>query len=151
MFLGMAKYTQGFFKPINPQKYRGNPTNIVYRSGWELRLMSHFDTHKDVVWWQSEEKTIGYRSPVDGRIHRYFPDFIVNLINKEGRAETLMIEVKPAAQVSEPKIQKVATRKYIKEVFTYGVNQAKWKAAEEFCKDRQWEFKVLTESELGIK
>ena len=37
------------------------------------------------------------------------------------------------------------------EVYTWGVNQAKWKAAQDFCDDRLWEFKIFTEKELGIK
>jgi len=32
------KYTQGFFKPKYPEKYKGDPTNIVYRSGYELKI-----------------------------------------------------------------------------------------------------------------
>jgi hypothetical protein len=34
---------------------------------------------------------------------------------------------------------------------TYAVNQAKWKAAQEFCDDRRIEFKIITEIELGLK
>lgn len=34
---------------------------------------------------------------------------------------------------------------------TWGVNEAKWKAAEEYCKDRGWKFIIMTEHELGIK
>jgi hypothetical protein len=143
-----SKYTQGYFKPLNPQKYRGDPSNIVYRSGWELRLMSHFDTHQNVIWWSSEEKIIPYRSPIDGRIHRYFPDFLINTKNRDGISETIMIEVKPASQVSEPRRQEKVTKKYLNEVYTWGINQAKWKAAEEYCKDRGWRFLTLTEKEI---
>ena len=144
----MPKYTQGYFKPRNPHKYRGDPSNIVYRSGWELRLMSHFDAHQDIVWWSSEEKIIPYRSPVDGKVHRYFPDFLINTRNKQGLSETIMIEVKPAAQVAEPKRQSTITKRYVNEVYTWGVNQAKWKAAEEYCKDKGWKFMTLTEREI---
>jgi len=140
----MAKYLQGFFKPLNPHKYRGNPTNIVYRSSWELRLMSHFDAHQDIVWWSSEEHVVQYRSPIDGKIHRYFPDFIINTKNKE----TIMIEVKPLAQTIEPKKQKTSTKRYINEVYTWGVNSAKWHAAEEYCKDRKWKFQIMTEKDI---
>lgn len=141
---------KGYFKPKNPQKYRGNPTNIIYRSRWELKLMSHLDDHPDVVEWSSEEFFIPYRSPVDGKIHRYFPDFYVKKINREGLVETVIIEVKPLAQTMEPKKQPKPSRKYITEVMTYGVNQAKWKAAREFCADRRWTFHIFTEKELGI-
>jgi hypothetical protein len=144
----MAKYLQGFFKPKFPAKYKGNPTTIVFRSSWEFKLMSHFDLHQDVVWWSSEERIIPYRSPVDNRMHRYFPDFLINTKNKQGIAETLMIEVKPAAQTIEPKKQTAISKKYLKEVFTYGVNISKWSAAEEYCKDRGWRFMLMTEREI---
>lgn len=145
----MARKTlKGFFKPINPQKYKGDPTNIVYRSSWELRLMSHFDLHRNVVWWQSEEKPIPYRSPIDGRVHRYFPDFLVSIINSNGKPETLMIEVKPRDQTREPAKQSKVTKRYLNEVFTWGTNQAKWAAAEEYCKERGWKFTIFTEKEI---
>ena len=142
---------KGFFKPKNPQKYRGNPTNIVYRSSWELKFMLYLDEHKDILAWSSEELIIPYRSPIDGKVHRYFPDFVVTKINKQGLKETLLIEVKPEAQTRPPKKQNNITRKYLTEVKTWGVNEAKWKAATEFCKDRGWSFHVFTERELGIK
>ena len=141
-------FKQGFFKPKNPAKYKGDATQIVYRSGWELRLMSYFDMHEDVLWWSSEEKIIPYRSPVDNKIHRYFPDFLINIKNKEGKTETVMIELKPKSQTKEPKRPSKVTKKYINEVFTYGVNQNKWKAAEEFCADRGWRFMIMTEEEI---
>jgi len=140
----MAKYLQGFFKPLNPHKYKGNPTKIMYRSSLELRCMTHFDIHPSIIWWQSEEVIVPYRSPIDGKIHRYFPDFIVNTKNKE----TIMIEVKPLAQTFEPKKQKTPTKRYISEVYTWGVNSAKWSAAEEYCKDRKWKFQIMTEKDI---
>jgi hypothetical protein len=146
----MATY-KGFFKPKNPKKYKGDPTNIIYRSGWELKLMLYLDDHKDVLSWGSEEVIIPYRSPIDGRIHRYFPDFIVTKINKEGLKETALIEVKPSSQAKPPKKQEKITKRYITEVKTWGTNEAKWKAATEFCKDRGWTFHIFTEKELGIK
>jgi len=141
---------QGPFKPRNPEKYQGNPHNITYRSLWELKLMRYLDDHDDVISWGSEEIAIPYRSPVDGRIHRYFPDFVVKKKNRDGTTSTIMIEVKPRAQTMEPKVQKRATKKYINEVMTWGVNQAKWKAAENYCQDRMWKFQLMTEKELGI-
>jgi hypothetical protein len=146
----MATY-KGFFKPKNPQKYRGDPTNIIYRSGWELKLMLYLDEHKDVINWGSEELIIPYRSPIDGKIHRYFPDFIVTKINKQGLKETAIIEVKPKKQTVPPQKQSKVTKRYLTEVKNWGVNEAKWKAATEFCKDRGWSFHIFTEKELGIK
>jgi hypothetical protein len=143
---------KGYFKPRNPAKYKGNPTNIIYRSRWELFFMSKLDEHPDVISWGSEEVIIPYRSPIDGRIHRYFPDFIVTMINRNGIKETKLLEIKPLAQTKPPVLTegKKKTKRYINEVMTWGVNEAKWKAAIEFCKDRGWTFQVMTERELGL-
>jgi hypothetical protein len=146
----MVMSYKGLFRPKNPGKYQGNPSNIVYRSLWELKLMRYLDDHPEVISWGSEELVIPYRSPIDGKIHRYFPDFTVKKKNRDGTTMTLVIEVKPKAQTIEPKVQKKATKKYINEVMTWGVNQAKWKAAESYCTDRKWKFQLMTEKELGI-
>lgn len=147
----MSKYNQGFFKPKNPQKYKGNPAEIVYRSSWELKLMCYLDSHDEIVEWQSEEFFVPYISPVDNRPHRYFPDFIVKKINSKGEKETLMIEIKPSKQTIQPKKKDKITKTYLAEVRNWGVNSAKWKAAEQYCKDRNWKFVIFTEKELGIK
>ena len=146
---------QGRFKPKNPTKYVGDPTNIIYRSGWELKLMSYLDTHVNVLQWSSEEVVIPYKSPIDGRRHRYFPDFYLEQINTNGIKEKILIEVKPKYQTIPPVVQttktKKPTKRYINEVKTWGINQAKWIAAEEFCKDRGWKFQIMHEDHLGIK
>lgn len=141
----------GRFSPRNPRKYRGNPTNIIYRSTWECRVMNWLDTSEHIVEWGSEEFSIPYRSPVDGKMHRYFPDFYVKVRQKDDTIRTMVLEIKPHKQTVEPTKKSRVTKQYIQEVVTYGVNQAKWKYAEEFCKDRGWQFKVLTEHDLGIK
>lgn len=145
------KTYKGFFKPKNPTKYKGNPSNIVYRSSWELKLMIRLDEDPNIISWGSEEIVIPYRSPIDNKIHRYFVDFIVTKINKDGSKETVLIEVKPEKQTKPPKIQKNITRKYLTEVKNWGVNEAKWKAAKEYCEDRKWKFYIFTEKELGVK
>ena len=144
------KTYKGFFRPKNPQKYMGDPRNIIYRSRWELKLMMYLDDHRDVIKWGSEEVVVPYRSPIDGRVHRYFVDFVVTKINKEGKRETSLIEVKPAAQTKPPERQTKKTKRYLTEVMTWGVNEAKWNAAREFCEDRGWTFHIFTEKELGI-
>lgn len=133
----------GRFSPANPSKYRGDPTNIWYRSLWERRVMEHLDSNLNILEWSSEEIVIPYLSPVDNKYHRYFPDFYLR--TKEG---TMILEVKPHKQSIQPEIKKKKTKAYITEVMTYGVNQAKWKAAEEYCKDRGWKFKVVTEKDI---
>ena len=139
---------QGKFVPKNPNKYKGDPTNIVYRSRWELVVMMKFDSHPDVVEWSSEELVVPYRSPLDNKIHRYFPDFIMKRKDKDGKIKTFMIEVKPKAQTVPPKVQNKVTKRYINEVATWGVNSAKWKMAEQYCADRGWEFMKITEDDL---
>jgi hypothetical protein len=140
----------GLFKPRNPKKYIGDHTNIVYRSSWECKVMVWLDTNPDILSWGSEELIIPYKSPVDGRWHRYFPDFLVKVRTKEGKLKTMVLEVKPKRQTMEPEKKKRITKQYINEVTTWGVNQAKWRAAEEYCAERAWDFKLLTEDHLGL-
>ena len=142
---------KGFFKPKNPTKYKGDPTRIIYRSSWEYRLMIYLDDHPHVLQWSSEEFSIPYRSPIDGKVHRYFPDFWVKKKLNEAKTEILVIEVKPRAQTIQPVVQKKINRRYLTEVKTWGINSAKWTAAEEFCKDKNWKFVIFDEYSLGIK
>jgi len=140
---------KGTFLPKNPSKYNGNSKNIIYRSNWELRVMKYFDDHPNVIWWASEELTIPYVSPVDNKTHRYFPDFIVKMRLKDGKVTTYILEVKPLAQTKMP-VQKRKTKRFIQEAATYAVNQEKWRAADLFCREHGWQFKVITEKELGL-
>jgi hypothetical protein len=136
---------QGKYRPSFPRKYKGDSTNVVYRSSWEYKFMKWCDNTSSVEEWGSEEIIIPYVSPVDGRRHRYFPDFYVKIGKKK-----YLVEVKPYKQTKEPKTQKRNTKRYINEVVTYAVNQAKWKAATEFCVDNGWEFMLITEKELKV-
>jgi len=143
----------GRFKPRYPQKYIGDPTNIVYRSSWEVKLMTWLDNNHEIISWGSEELVIPYKSPVDGKWHRYFPDFVVKMRDRDGKITVKMLEVKPKAQSVPPTIKKGVSKpskKYLKEVMTWGINSAKWAAANEYCADRNWQFVVLTEKELGL-
>jgi hypothetical protein len=141
---------KGKFKPSNPQKYKGNPTNVIYRSLWERKFMIYCDTNINVLEWGSEEIALPYRSPLDNRIHRYFPDFYIKVKEKTGQIKKYIIEIKPQRQTIEPQIKQRKTKQYIYEVTEWAKNQAKWEAAKQFCEDRGYEFKILTEKELGI-
>ena len=132
---------KGKYIPQNPQKYKGNPSQIIYRSLWERKFMVYCDRNDKVIEWGSEEVIVPYRSPWDGKIHRYFPDFYVKLKETTGKIKKYIIEVKPKRQ----------TKGYLRETYEYARNQAKWHAAVDYCKDRLYEFKVMTEDELGIK
>jgi hypothetical protein len=141
---------KGRYQPSYPKKYKGNPTNIIYRSLWERRFMNYCDKNKNILEWGSEEISLPYRSPLDGKIHRYFPDFYVKIRENNGSVQKYIIEVKPKKQTIEPKVQRKKTKGYIFEVTEWARNQAKWKVAEEYCDDRRWKFKIITEDELGI-
>jgi len=146
---------KGRFRPNYPEKYKGNPTNICYRSGWELKLMSVLDNTADVLEWSSEEVIVNYYDPATRKHRRYFPDFVVKTKQTDGTIKTVMIEVKPAKETKVPNVPKTVTlrtkRRYMRECLTYATNQAKWQAAIEFCADRKWSFEVWTEHDLGIK
>ena len=141
---------KGKYYPSFPRKYKGDPTNIIYRSLWERKFMVYCDKNDNILEWASEEIAIPYRSPIDNRVHRYFPDFYMKVKETNGRIKNYVIEVKPAKQTIPPKKPKRQTKGYIREAYEYARNQAKWKMAKEFCADRQWEFKVVTEKDLGI-
>ena len=149
MTFGNKTY-MGWFKPKNPKKYNGDAANIIYRSTWELRVMKWLDEHPNVIWWASEELPIPYKSPIDNKMHRYFPDFIAKIKQKDGSVMTYIIEVKPFNQTKMP-VQKKKTKKYLQEAATFVVNQEKWKAADIFCQEHGWKFMIMTENELGIK
>ena len=139
------RYKQGKYIPRASRKYKGDPRNINYRSSWEYKFMKWCESTSSVLEWGSEEIAIPYISPVDGRSHRYFPDFYVKIGKKK-----YIVEVKPFRQTQEPKTQKRHTKRYITEVLTWGVNKAKWKAARKFCDTHSWEFMLITEKELKI-
>ena len=145
-------YKQGFFRPKNPEKYVGkNVRNIVYRSGWELRVMLEFDSNPSVTKWSSEEVIVPY---VDTRydpprVRRYFPDFVIESVDPSGKKSVSMIEIKPSKE-SKPSQSKNA-KKALRENITYVQNVLKWQAAEVFCRERGWKFVILSEKELGIK
>jgi hypothetical protein len=141
----------GKYRPNNPRKYKGNPTEIYYRSLWELKLMKWCDLNDNILEWGSEEIVVPYVSPLDGRYHRYFVDFYVKVRTKSNQIKKYLVEVKPKKQTLEPQKQQRKTKKYINEVATYVVNQAKWDAAREWCADRQMEFLILTEDHLNVR
>ena len=141
---------KGKYYPTSPHKYKGDPTNITFRSLWERKFMVYCDSNANVLEWASEEIVIPYISPVDHRQHRYFPDFYMKLKESNGIVKKYIVEIKPLKQCSPPQKPKRQTKGYLREAFEYAKNQSKWKRAREYCADRQWEFKVVTEKELGV-
>lgn len=137
---------QGLFRPRFPEKYLGNVDNIVYRSSWEHRFFKYCDTTPGVLRWASEEFHIPYLSPLDNRVHRYFPDVWMETRTPAG-PRAFLIEIKPHNQTQLRQTTR-KTRKYLREAQIVAVNHAKWAAAEAFCRERGWTFQVLTEHEL---
>ena len=147
----MAESLKSKYKPSYPKKYKGDPNNIICRSSWERKFCRWCDLNENIISWGSEEFFIPYVSPLDHRVNRYFPDFIIKVKETDGKIKTYVIEVKPKKQTAPPIKKSRVTKSYIYETKTYAVNQAKWKAAKEWCDDRLIEFKIITEDELGIK
>ena len=143
---------KGRYFPTNPKKYKGNPNQIVYRSLWERKVMVYCDKNDAIIEWGSEEVIVQYLSPMDGRIHRYLPDFYMKVRQADGSTKKFIIEVKPKSQCKQPvKNPKRRTTKWFNEVKTFAINQAKWKSAREFCEDKGMEFKIFTEDHINPK
>ena len=139
-------YHKRRYVPVFPEKYAGDPSNIIMRSSWETKFAIWCDKNPQIVKWSSEETIIPNVSPIDGKVHRYFVDFKIKTVNNK----VYLVEIKPKAQTLPPQGKK-KTKRFLAEASTYLVNQAKWEYAERYAKARNWEFIVLTEEELGIK
>lgn len=145
-----TKTYKGRFKVKNPLKYKGDISNVIYRSLWELRFMKWCDENSSIKEWGSETVIVPYVSPVDNKIHRYFVDFYIKVETKTNGVDTYLVEIKPERFTKPPDRPKRTSKRFIDEVYQYGVNEAKWKAAFEFCKDRNMKFVILTEKDLGL-
>ncbi len=132
----------GRYQVKNPKKYKGDFTNVVYRSLWERNVFRWCDDNPKVKGWSSEEIVVPYYYDVDKRYHKYFVDLKIVMEDK-----TLLVEIKPEKETAPPTGQK-RTKRYINESLTYIKNMNKWEAANEYAKDRGWEFQVWTEKTL---
>ena len=137
---------KGIYRPTNPKKYAGDPNRIVYRSNWERKFMVYCDRNEDIIYWASEELSIPYVNPIDRKVHRYFPDFIIKTKN----GKRFMIEIKPSIQTKKPTPKIKKSKAFMRESLEYIKNMAKWQAADVYCNDNGMEFKIFTEKELGI-
>ena len=143
---------RGKYTIKDKSKYAGDHKKVVYRSLWERRLMVYCDKQKSVVEWGSEEIVIPYYSPLDGKMHRYYPDFYMTVRQKDGSIKKFIVEVKPKKDMKQPPANpKKRTKAWLKSVRTYAMNKAKFKYAEDFCKDKNLEFLILNEDHLAPK
>lgn len=152
--MGRKTYS-GRYNPKNVQKYRGDPTQIAWRSLWELKCMKVLDMTDAVIEWSSEEIIIPYVLEIDGKVHRYFPDFWAKVKTKNGTVQEYLLELKPHHETIEPIMEMTQKRKkpsksYLNKIETYVKNRNKWDAAKKFCQKRNWKFLILTEKNVGF-
>ena len=147
----MSKTDRVFYNIIEKANITASTGTDWYASELQSELTS-IGAEMSVSEWQSEEFWIPYISPKDNRVHRYFPDFFLKYYDRNKKRRVMVVEVKPKKQVEKPpQNPKRRTKAWAYSVQTWVVNQAKWKAAKEFCADRGYEFKIMTEDDLGIK
>jgi len=145
----VMKTYKGKYKLKKPEKYDGDHTQVIYRSGWERFAFKWCENQEDIKSWSSEETIIPYISAVDNKYHRYFVDLKLNM--KDG--SVVLVEIKPDKQTRPPK-SKRRTKRFISESLEYVKNECKWKAAKEYCLDRGWNFQIWTEhtlKQMGMK
>jgi hypothetical protein len=142
----------------NPEKYKGSRP-LTMRSGWEIQYCQYLDRRTAVVEWSSESIVIMYISPLDGKPHRYFTDFWCKYLDREGNYSELLIEIKPAQEMSlaeNPTRPKRMTKGAIDRIQAAVKNGAKWKYARHWCeqerkKGRKISFVIITENEFPFK
>lgn len=142
-------WLSGQFKPKNPQKYQGNVKEIYYRSSFELTAFKICDTEPGILAWNSEEEIIPYTNPRTGKTSRYMMDLKLWTKNiNTGEVQITLVEIKPEVQTQPPRRGNKKNETYLKECATWSVNQAKWQATEEYCRQRGWNFVKWTEEHL---
>lgn len=129
------------FLPKNPNKYIGSKKELLCRSLWERRVCKFLDESSGVKKWTFEEIEIPYVHPIDKKVHRYIPDFLIQ-IEKNEQKKSILVEIKPNKQVN---LKESASKN---EKILFEINKAKWLAAKNFCDKHGMEFKILTEKEI---
>lgn len=137
---------KGRYKPENPEKYRGDVTNIIWRSSWELKMFKRLDRDPNVVSWSSEEVVITYNDMASGRMRRYFPD----VAYKRRDGKKFLVEIKPKKETLPPTRQGKSEKRFMTECLVYAKNISKWESARRWCERYGYEFLIITEKELGV-
>lgn len=138
----MAKYANGFYEILNPDKYVGKKTPH-YRSSWEHSFMRFCDNNPAVLQWASEAVHIPYRNPFTNRNTIYVPDFLIIYQNKGGERIGELIEIKPGKQTTLE-----AAGKSARDQAAAVLNMFKWQAASAWARDQGLRFRVVTESDM---
>jgi hypothetical protein len=108
-----------------------------------MTFMIFCDNNNSVLQWASESIRIPYRNPLTGKQTVYVPDFLVVYQNKTGRQVAELIEIKPLKQTS---LQEAGRSKHSQ--MSAILNQAKWAAAQAWCKRAGIAFRVITENDI---
>lgn len=130
------------YNPINKTKYIGTK-KIICRSLWERSFAKYCDNNDKIVKWAVEPFSIPYFDAGTKKNRRYFPDFYLEM--EDGKK--IIVEIKPHTQTKPPTSTRRTKRTFLAEQ-TYMTNQSKWFACDKFCKEKGWEFKVVTEKTL---
>jgi hypothetical protein len=142
---------QGYYDVVNKEKYLGT-TPPSFRSSWEKKMCNFFDLGENTIRWGFECITIPYMFDLDGRVHKYITDFYAEIKDNNGDIKRYIFEIKPLKQCSKPIPPKInnqkAMKRFMYESKQYVMNQNKWKAVTAYCKNKNIEFKVLTEKEI---
>jgi len=138
----MAKFARGKYTMKHPEKYVGTKVP-TYRSSWEWSFMNFCDNNPHIMKWASEAIQIPYKDPLTGRQTIYVPDFFIQYLDKSGRMLVELIEIKPASQTI---LERVGKNKYNQQQFVK--NQAKWTAANIWCKQQGIKFRILNENDI---
>ena len=146
-----SQYRQGYYQLLNPSKYIGDPSKIIYRSSYEARFARYCDSDDRIIKWSSEPLVIPYYHPVDRSIKSYNVDFYVKLRTGENTYKEYLIEVKPARQLKKPqmptkRVTEKAMTSYNNALKTYMINISKFNAAKEFAESRNMSFLIVTEA-----
>lgn len=138
----MSRFAQGKFVPKNPQKYIGLKTP-TYRSSWEWQFMRFCDTNTAIQQWACEAIKIPYRNPLTNKNSIYVPDFFIQYVDAKNRMNVELIEIKPQNQAFLEDVGKSKVRQA-----QFIQNQAKWSAANAWCRQQGIKFRIITENEL---
>ena len=136
-----SKFVQGYYTPINPEKYKGT-SKPMFRSSWEFKVMQLFDTNPNFISWASEAIKIPYKNPFTGKNTVYVPDFLVTYTDSKGVQRSEIIEIKPA---KETFMEMAKTQKSKAAVI---LNTFKWAAANAFAKQHGLKFRIMNENHI---
>ena len=146
------RHKEKFIKPIDEYMescvQKDGYIYIQYKSMLERIAFRYADMNPKVKYFSIEPFNIPYVKPLDNKVHRYFIDMYLEFIN----GSKFIVEIKSKGETIRPIKPKKFTAKsilnYKESIETFVINQAKWKSAQEFAKQKNLKFIILTEEQL---